>query len=156
MSHFEEDSSRLPEGMQRIAYDADSERYTFRDHEGNIFMGPRGEDYGVLTPVDSGQPGDRPNAFASESSKPDLRIHVQATPSFQDILPAHLITSPSSAESTSAPPSSGASRFRDALRKTKIPAMQNVVNSVRRSATTRKPSKAKGKGDEDEGLIRES
>ncbi|KAJ7928986.1 hypothetical protein B0H13DRAFT_1596805, partial [Mycena leptocephala] len=55
---------RLPEGMKRIGYDADTARYTFCDRDGNTYIGPPHEEYGVLAPVPSGT-HDRPQAFAS-------------------------------------------------------------------------------------------
>jgi hypothetical protein len=170
----EQDSTRLPEGMKRIGYDADTARYTFCDQHGNIYLGPPHEEYGLLTAVakssrPSSSTDDRPQAFASglchfynrvkslltcirflaEKSKPDLSVNILPPGSgqtFYDILPAHLITSPSSADSRLSPSprageSSPAGRFRDAVRRAAtMPSMQNVVNNVRRSATSaRKP-----------------
>ncbi|KAJ7173096.1 hypothetical protein C8R43DRAFT_915108 [Mycena crocata] len=162
-TQYEEDSERLPEGVKRIGYDADTARYSFRDREGNIYLGPAHQEYGSLTLVGkSGRPSssteDRPEAFASEKSRPELAVEVPqgSGATFHDILPAHLITSPSSAESrlsaspTSTEPSAG-SRFRDAVRRTALPAMQNVVNNVRRSATVRKP---RDRDQEKTGLLR--
>ncbi|KAJ7242046.1 hypothetical protein C8J57DRAFT_1368246 [Mycena rebaudengoi] len=158
-TQFEEDSYRLPEGMKRVAYDADTARYTFRDRDGRVYVGPSGEDYGVLTLVSGlkkSKVADRPHAFASESSKPNLNVHIQPASTFQDILPAHLITSPSSAESTSLPAGmSTGSRLRDVVRRTAMPAMQNVANNVRRSATLRKPTKAP-RDEDKEGLLSRS
>jgi len=37
--------------MQRIGYDADCGRYTFRDKEGNIYQSAPRAEYGILTPV---------------------------------------------------------------------------------------------------------
>ncbi|KAJ7628704.1 hypothetical protein FB45DRAFT_919057 [Roridomyces roridus] len=148
MSHWEfaEDAHRLPEGMKRIGYDADTARYTFCDREGNMYTGPAHERYGSLTPVSKALE-DRPNAFASEKPRPDLSVSVGT---FHDILPAHLITSPSSADSRLSSSSRGSAsentntggtstRFRDAVRRVKLPAMQNVVTTIRRSTTQRKP-----------------
>lgn len=50
--------------MKRIAYDADARVYTFRDDKGKLYRGPPGEEYGRLTPIDTGTI-DRPNAFDS-------------------------------------------------------------------------------------------
>lgn len=41
-----QDSYRLPEGMQRIGYDSDTRRYTFRDQHGGIWEGSPGEEFG--------------------------------------------------------------------------------------------------------------
>ncbi|KAJ7443898.1 hypothetical protein B0H11DRAFT_2250323 [Mycena galericulata] len=107
-TQFDEDSACLPEGVKRIGYDADTYRYSFSDREGNVYLGLAHEEYGSLTLVDKSTrspavANDRPNAFASEDSRPNLLVDVQSPGSgstFHDILPAHLITSPSSAEST--------------------------------------------------------
>jgi hypothetical protein len=41
----------LPEGMQRIGYDADTERYTFRDADGNLYESAPGSRFGELRPA---------------------------------------------------------------------------------------------------------
>ncbi|KAJ6622785.1 hypothetical protein B0H10DRAFT_1909875 [Mycena sp. CBHHK59/15] len=163
-TQFDEDSYRLPEGMKRVAYDADTSQYTFRDREGNMFIGPVGADYGVLTPMNKSGPSesaDRPDAFATGQYKPKPNLSVQVQDSgstFHDFLPPHLITSPSSANSTlSDSPFSGGSsasaRFRNIVRHTALPAMQNVANNVRRSTTSaRKPPQARDQ--EKDSLLR--
>ncbi|KAI3336668.1 carbohydrate-binding module family 50 protein [Xylariaceae sp. AK1471] len=50
-SHYDTDEERLPEGMQRIGYDADSQTYTFRDAEGGIWESAPGNRYGQLQRV---------------------------------------------------------------------------------------------------------
>lgn len=51
-SHYtKQDACRLPEGFKRIAYDADTARYTFRDREGALWLSKPGESYGKLMPV---------------------------------------------------------------------------------------------------------
>jgi hypothetical protein len=50
-AHYDTDDERLPEGMQRIGYDADTETYTYRDADGNIWEGPPGNPYGHLTKI---------------------------------------------------------------------------------------------------------
>jgi hypothetical protein len=45
-----QDSQRLPEGMQRIGYDADTQRYTFRDASGDLYESAPGSRYGELRP----------------------------------------------------------------------------------------------------------
>jgi len=49
-TQYDEDSYRLPEGLVRIGYDADTMQYTFCDPEGQIYVGSPGATYGVLTP----------------------------------------------------------------------------------------------------------
>lgn len=54
MGRFTDDDSdeaRLPEGMIRIGYDADSQRYTFRDQDGSLWESAPGNRYGELRPV---------------------------------------------------------------------------------------------------------
>ncbi|KAF2674081.1 hypothetical protein BT63DRAFT_473858 [Microthyrium microscopicum] len=47
----ESDSERLPEGMRRVGYDADTQTYTFQDEEGNFYEGAPGARYGTLYPT---------------------------------------------------------------------------------------------------------
>ncbi|KAI1384796.1 carbohydrate-binding module family 50 protein [Hypoxylon trugodes] len=47
-SQYDEDEERLPEGMQRIGYDADTQTYTFRDADGTIWESAPGNRYGQL------------------------------------------------------------------------------------------------------------
>lgn len=48
-----QDSQRLPEGMQRIGYDADTQSYIFRDVDGATYTSAPGARYGELTRVSS-------------------------------------------------------------------------------------------------------
>ncbi|KAA1476732.1 hypothetical protein DENSPDRAFT_747393, partial [Dentipellis sp. KUC8613] len=43
-----QDATRLPKGLQRTGYDADAERYAFKDEEGKKYVGPPGEAYGRI------------------------------------------------------------------------------------------------------------
>lgn len=45
------DDSRLPDGMTRVGYDADTQTYTFRDTDGSLWEGPPGCEYGHMTRV---------------------------------------------------------------------------------------------------------
>ncbi|RDB28149.1 hypothetical protein Hypma_001393 [Hypsizygus marmoreus] len=151
-THFEEDAFRLPEGMKRIAYDADTKRYTFRDSHGVLYQGAPEEDYGTLTPMSDVGLDSRPGAFESDGPVPKpLFINPDAAPStFHDILPANLITSPSSSKdarnkSMWSPTSSKATgegdrsapraRFNGAVWKAALPKMKGVADSLRRSVT---------------------
>jgi LysM repeat protein len=51
-----QDEQRLPEGMQRIGYDADTQRYTFRDANGMLYESAPGSRYGDLRPASSDVP----------------------------------------------------------------------------------------------------
>lgn len=48
---YDTDDDRLPEGMVRVGYDADSQVYTFRDADGSLWEGPPGCEYGHMTKV---------------------------------------------------------------------------------------------------------
>lgn len=50
-AEYDTDEERLPEGMQRVHYDADTQVYTFRDADGSLWEGPPGCRYGHLTKV---------------------------------------------------------------------------------------------------------
>lgn len=75
-SHLDTDKERLPEGMTRIGYDADTQTYTFRDGEGNLWKGAPGCQYGKLFRVKPPSPlgsvtveepeGDEPDAILNE------------------------------------------------------------------------------------------
>ena len=44
-----QDDYRLPEGMKRVGYDADSGKYFFRDNEGQLWEGQEGVEFGEMT-----------------------------------------------------------------------------------------------------------
>ncbi|EJD03795.1 LysM-domain-containing protein [Fomitiporia mediterranea MF3/22] len=50
-TQYDEDDYRLPEGMKRVGYDADTQKYTFRDQDGVYWEGPEGAEYGELRKV---------------------------------------------------------------------------------------------------------
>ena len=43
-----EDEARLPEDIQRVGYDADTQTYSYRDQDGSYWEGAPGARYGVL------------------------------------------------------------------------------------------------------------
>ena len=45
----EQDDYRLPAGMERVGYDADTQRYTFKDQRGQYWTSPAGSEFGELT-----------------------------------------------------------------------------------------------------------
>ncbi len=47
--YFYQDEYRLPEGMKRIGYDADSGRYIFQDRDGSIWQGAQGAEFSEMT-----------------------------------------------------------------------------------------------------------
>lgn len=156
------DSIRLPEGMKRIAYDADTRVYTFRDRDGTLYGGSPGEDYGVLTPVPKSTTITRRGAFADPNIpvEDDYIVDEPAArgASFEDFLPAHALTkatSPIDASSRPRSPLSSSSDgdrerrnprtiFQQAVRKTAK--MQGVVQNLRRSVTSARRSPRNGEG----------
>lgn len=48
---YDSDDERLPEGMTRVGYDADTQTYTFRDADGSLWESAPGNEYGRLTQV---------------------------------------------------------------------------------------------------------
>ncbi|KAK2595845.1 hypothetical protein N8I77_013638 [Diaporthe amygdali] len=50
-TELDTDEERLPEGMVRVGYDADTQVYTFRDADGSLWEGPPGSRYGHMTKV---------------------------------------------------------------------------------------------------------
>lgn len=162
---FDEDSIRLPEGMKRIAYDADTRIYTFRDQYGALYRGSPGEDYGVLTPVPKSTTITRRGAFADPNHPLDDEYIVDEPAargaSFEDFLPARALTkatSPIDGSSKTRSPlfshSSNGDRekrnprtiFQEAVRKATLPKMQGVVHNLRRSMTSAKRGPRNGEG----------
>jgi hypothetical protein len=66
---YDDDEERLPHGMTRVGYDADTEVYTFQDEDGSYWEGAPGCEYGQLTRVGQGQRVDTGDA---EDSQPFL------------------------------------------------------------------------------------
>ncbi|KAM7201129.1 hypothetical protein V8F33_003541 [Rhypophila sp. PSN 637] len=54
-AHLDTDEERLPEGMTRVGYDADTQIYTYRDTDGSYWEGAPGVQYGKLFRVQSHQ-----------------------------------------------------------------------------------------------------
>ncbi|OAQ74196.1 peptidoglycan-binding LysM domain-containing protein [Pochonia chlamydosporia 170] len=57
-SRYDTDEERLPEGMTRVGYDADTQVYTFKDADGSYWESAPGCQYGQLTRVGDGHPDD--------------------------------------------------------------------------------------------------
>ncbi|KAI6044063.1 hypothetical protein EDC04DRAFT_2644680 [Pisolithus marmoratus] len=108
-TQFDEDSYRLPEGVKRIEYDADTQRYLFRDRSGQLYQNEPGDHYGVLQPVKYPIPPRRRTTII-EHRDPLLweKQSNEVPKTFDDILPSNYITSASSL-----PPSAEDSSFSD-------------------------------------------
>lgn len=73
-SRYDNDEERLPEGMTRVGYDADTQVYTFQDSDGSYWEGAPGCQYGQLTRVGSGPDYDAADTepfLASEQTYPN-------------------------------------------------------------------------------------
>lgn len=57
-SRYDTDEERLPEGMTRVGYDADTQVYTFQDADGSYWESAPGCEYGQLTRVGDGHDED--------------------------------------------------------------------------------------------------
>ncbi|KAH6993701.1 hypothetical protein EDB82DRAFT_499728 [Fusarium venenatum] len=66
------DEGRLPPGMERVGYDSDTGKYTFRASDGSLWETASGMEYGELTRVGGSSPADlefrarNPQFFQSE------------------------------------------------------------------------------------------
>ncbi|KAJ4496204.1 hypothetical protein C8J55DRAFT_496059 [Lentinula edodes] len=175
-TQYSEDSTRLPVGLQRIAYDADTQQYTFRDENGRLYYSASGESYGHLTTVGSAA---RAGEVAMTEPKPKPQKRSQTSPptlpapkSFYDILPPESIasagsttslksspspsspspssspTSPSSSSPTSPRPTpSPRSRFIAAAKRSTIPRMPRM-QSVVQGLMRREVTVGKRRGDQ--------
>ncbi|KAJ7603634.1 hypothetical protein DFH06DRAFT_1256405 [Mycena polygramma] len=75
-TQYDEDSTRLPEGMERIGYDSDTGRYYFRDRDGSVWQGAQGAEFSEMTRVSDGA-----EANASSSSPEE---DIEAAPRRSD------------------------------------------------------------------------
>jgi hypothetical protein len=80
-SRYDTDDERLPEGMTRVGYDADTQVYTFQDSDGSLWESAPGNQYGQLTRVSGGAPDDDDTAPFLESdqqsySRPSWRAEL--------------------------------------------------------------------------------
>ncbi|KAF1958510.1 hypothetical protein CC80DRAFT_546740 [Byssothecium circinans] len=81
------DSGRLPEGFERIGYDADSQTYTFRDSNGTTYESLPGNRYGPLYP--SGRP--RPRLSSAEIARHNASLKEGNRESVKMMLPFALL-----------------------------------------------------------------
>ncbi|KAH7242576.1 hypothetical protein BKA59DRAFT_233515 [Fusarium tricinctum] len=82
-SRYDTDEERLPEGMQRVGYDADSQVYTFRDADGSYWESAPGNQYGHLTKVGEARPeGQETETFlmTSPQHQPKLSWFTEMKP----------------------------------------------------------------------------
>jgi len=112
-TQYDEDDYRLPEGMKRIGYDADTMRYCFRDEDDSVWQGSEGAEFGEMTKVGSSvSPHHNPNHHrrrrrrrsptpsSTEHSRPMADRSAINTRSYRTLFPFSLL-SPSSFSSWS-------------------------------------------------------
>jgi len=159
-TQFDEDSSRLPEGVTRVAYDADTHRYTFRTDNGELLIGRPGEVYGKMSPLSDsiGHVDDEgnihvcpPSPSKNGQTSPQTRGRAK---SFRDIIDSSYIgTAPESpAESSRSQilsgrgdkgaegdPTASIGKLAQVVRRNTLPRMQNVARqAMRRTGTISK------------------
>ncbi|KIY49735.1 hypothetical protein FISHEDRAFT_72369 [Fistulina hepatica ATCC 64428] len=89
---YDDDFYRLPNGIERIGYDADTGRYTYREtNTGHVFECRPGE---RIQPPGK-EAADSRGMFESSSRLPRNREGGSSISSFRDILPASAVTSAS-------------------------------------------------------------
>jgi len=69
-SQYDEDDYRLPEGMRRVGYDADTQVYTYQDEDGQYWEGEPGNRYGEMHRISDPSPTYHPPqpAFATRDN----------------------------------------------------------------------------------------
>ncbi|KAJ4374670.1 hypothetical protein N0V86_007543 [Didymella sp. IMI 355093] len=82
----DDDSSRLPEGFQRVGYDADTQVYTFKSPEGELYESAPGNRYGELWPV-----GQRPRNSQADIEANNEQIERGNLESVRMMLPFALV-----------------------------------------------------------------
>ncbi|EPQ60011.1 hypothetical protein GLOTRDRAFT_112810 [Gloeophyllum trabeum ATCC 11539] len=103
-SQYDEDDYRLPDGMKRVGYDSDTQKYYYRDHDGALWEGAEGTEYGELTKVEDapaivaeagnddveagGSRADGYRPLATDVNQPPRHI---ATSAYRNLLPFFLL-----------------------------------------------------------------
>ncbi|KAJ7508356.1 hypothetical protein B0H11DRAFT_24070 [Mycena galericulata] len=77
-TQHDNDSERLPEGMERIGYDSDTGRYYFRDQDGGVWQGAQGAEFSEMTRVSDGA-----GAAASSSIDEDIEAAPRRADGYQ-------------------------------------------------------------------------
>ncbi|KAJ7242031.1 hypothetical protein C8J57DRAFT_1368167 [Mycena rebaudengoi] len=125
-TQYDEDSYRLPEGMKRIGYDADTGQYLFEDNTGT-YKGLPGSYYGHMYPADAPEPPQR------------IPVAQARSPSVEPRLPSPEVES--------------STRLRKAMRRATLPSMPTALRNLRRSLTTvRKPWHRDRSSDDDQAV----
>ncbi|KDQ32748.1 hypothetical protein PLEOSDRAFT_1015367, partial [Pleurotus ostreatus PC15] len=129
-TQYDEDAYRLPAGIKRTAYDADTGVYTYRDGNGQTYVGSPHQRYGTLRPISQPPASTRPIHPLPIDKAPlsvDTKSPGPAPKSFADILSPDQVTSASPMRDGRSP-TSPKSRFIDAVRRAAAPKMLDVVH----------------------------
>lgn len=81
-TQYDEDSYRLPDGVRRTGYDAESGRYRFQDDVGTTYQGAPHARYGGITASQRGQSGslkDQPKKTHKPARSVSIDYHVLST-----------------------------------------------------------------------------
>ena len=135
-TQYADDVARLPEGMKRIAYDADSERYTFRDRSGQLYQSHPGNAYGELVAVDAPLPPRR-RVTVTERDKPTPKRTHGPVKSFDDILTRDYIAS---APAPAAEPTATGAPPPEALKRAATGVMRRSRTLIQRKRSREQPS----------------
>ncbi|KAF2671454.1 hypothetical protein BT63DRAFT_423656 [Microthyrium microscopicum] len=146
--YLDDDNDRLPEGMRRIGYDADAEKYTFEDRDGSIWSGAAGATYGELRLLHKAAPPKKSSHLKKHAS-----ISLPASPIDEKkrrkapagIHPAHRSHSTRTKNEAAAPPYMPPSRrFTDfdqllgSKKPKEEPESEGLLSAVKRSFSVRK------------------
>lgn len=78
-TQYDEDSYRLPEGMKRIGYDADTGRYTFQDRDGSLWTGAQGAEFSEMTRVSGPTRGRQADEGSDDAHEDDMEAQLSTT-----------------------------------------------------------------------------
>ncbi|KAF7977020.1 hypothetical protein HWV62_4968 [Athelia sp. TMB] len=81
-TQYDEDEYRLPHGMKRVGYDADSGRYFFKDSEGQMYQGAEGAEFSEMVPISGA-----PIVIGEETSDDDLEAAPSRADGYQSLAP---------------------------------------------------------------------
>ncbi|KZT22651.1 carbohydrate-binding module family 50 protein [Neolentinus lepideus HHB14362 ss-1] len=104
-TQYDEDEYRLPEGMKRVGYDSDTQKYYYRDQDGSLWEGAEGAGYGELKKVsdapavveevdtaDIEAGGGRADGYAPLATEIDQpATHARSSAAYRNLLPFFLL-----------------------------------------------------------------
>ncbi|OXV06120.1 hypothetical protein Egran_06112, partial [Elaphomyces granulatus] len=112
-SQFDEDSTRLPPGLRRIGYDADTATYTYEDSDGIRYEGAPCCEYGVLTKTESSTPARRIYSSRSNALHSSFKPRSSTPQNSAERSPAEKTHTEKSTDDTAQSPKSSFSSFEE-------------------------------------------